>query len=99
METKRICINCRKPFRSLSKSNRICKSCRKKQRSFNGCLSNLDTSYMPQGLRSQIQSDYFEHKRPVLVVNRLEEEQKAFLARQQAVMTITFEDCTFVAAL
>ena len=99
METKRICISCRKPFRSLSKSNRICKSCRKKQHSMHGCLSNLDTSYMPQGLRTQIQASYFERRKPVLVVSRLEEERKALLAKQKAALTFTFEDCTFVGCL
>lgn len=99
METKRICISCRRPFRSLSKSNRICKSCRKKQRSLSGSLTNLDTAYMPQILRSKIQSEYFEHKKPVLVISRLEEERKAFLARQQVSLSFTFDDCTFVACL
>jgi hypothetical protein len=70
MEKQRMCLGCRKMFKSSSASNRFCKRCGKKRKKLSGSFPNLDTAAMPAYISATVQSRYFEAPRTVHRVYR-----------------------------
>ena len=59
-EKQRLCLGCRRYFRSSSASNRFCKICKKKRRKLRGSFQPLDTGSMPQALSMALSRRYYD---------------------------------------
>ena len=80
-EKSRLCLGCRKPFKSVSSANRFCKSCKKSRKRLKGAFECLNTSALPPELSPAVVSRYYEGPKPSKVVYAMDEYRKAKVTR------------------